>query len=40
MAPPILIPLFVKAKWAQVGAPLVLGAVMAIFLVVYYPVIG
>jgi hypothetical protein len=40
MAPPILIPLFVKAKWAQVGAPLVLVAVMAIFLVVYYPVIG
>ena len=40
MAPPILIPLFVKARWAQVGAPLVLIGVMVTFLIVYYSVIG
>ena len=40
MAPAILLPLFVRAKWAQIGAPLVLGGVMAAFLVLYYPVVA
>jgi hypothetical protein len=36
---PVLISLFVRARWAQVGAPLVLAALMTIYLVIYYPVL-
>ena len=39
MIPPILISLFVRKQWAQVGAPLVLAATMISFLVIYYPVL-
>jgi hypothetical protein len=36
---PVLISLFVRARWAQVGAPLVLAALMISYLVIYYPVL-
>jgi hypothetical protein len=39
MAPPILIPLLFRARWAQIGGPLVLVGVMVAYLVIYYPVI-
>jgi hypothetical protein len=39
MAPAILLPLFVRARWAQIGGPLVLVGVMVAFLIIYYPVI-
>jgi hypothetical protein len=39
MAPPMLIPLLFRARWAQVGGPLVLVVVMVAYLVVYYPVL-
>ncbi len=39
MAPPILLPLLVRARWAQIGGPFVLVGAMAAYLVIYYPVI-
>jgi hypothetical protein len=39
MIPPILISLFIRARWAQVGAPVVLAAAMISYLVIYYPVL-
>ena len=39
MAAPILVPLLIRAKWAQLGGPLVLVGVMVAYLVIYYPVI-
>jgi hypothetical protein len=39
MAPPILVPLLFRARWAQIGGPLVLAGTMVAFLVIYYPVI-
>jgi len=39
MIPPVLISLFVREQWAQVGAPLVLAALMISYLVIYYPVL-
>jgi len=40
MAPPIMVPLLIRAHWAQIVGPLVLLGEMAAFLVLYYPVIG
>jgi len=39
MAPPILVALLFRARWAQIGGPLVLVGVMVAYLVIYYPVI-
>ena len=39
MAPPVLVPLLFRAKWAQIGGPLVLVAIMVAYLIIYYPVI-
>ena len=36
---PILVSLFIRARWAQLGAPLVLGGLMISYLVIYYPVL-
>jgi hypothetical protein len=40
MIPPTVLALFVRARWAQIGGPLVLLGEMAAALVLYYPVIG
>ena len=40
MIPPTLLALLVRARWAQIGGPLILLGEMAAALVLYYPVIG
>jgi hypothetical protein len=40
MIPPVLVPLFVRTQWVQVGAPLVLVALSIAASVIYYPVLA
>jgi len=40
MVPAVLTPLFVRARWAQIGGPLVLAILMILFVPLFYPVLS
>lgn len=40
MVAPVAVPLFVRARWAQVGGPLALAILMLVWLPIFYPVLA